>query len=94
MLHLRARGFAPLTQRPINRLIQNGKPPRYNIRNILRHLVVQAIIEMTPLCKVEVTLPWVSGSREVRHDGGVDEQAGKRGKSVGGFRKFSPRCDS
>ncbi|HME26577.1 MAG TPA: hypothetical protein VKI44_35510, partial [Acetobacteraceae bacterium] len=32
-------------------------------------------IEMTPLCKVEVTLPRVSGSREVRRAGGVDEQA-------------------
>jgi hypothetical protein len=32
-------------------------------------------IEMAPLCKVEVTLAWVLGSREVRHDGGVDEQA-------------------
>ena len=33
-------------------------------------------IEMTPLCKVEVTHPWVLGSREVRRGGGVDEQAG------------------
>jgi hypothetical protein len=33
-------------------------------------------IEMTPLCKVEVTLPRVLGSREVRRGGGVDEQAG------------------
>ena len=34
-------------------------------------------IEMTPLCKVEVTLPRVLGSREVhRGGGGVDEQAG------------------
>jgi hypothetical protein len=33
-------------------------------------------IEMTPLCKVEVTLPRVQGSREVRRGGGVDEQAG------------------
>jgi hypothetical protein len=32
-------------------------------------------IEMTPLCKVEVTLPRVSGSREVRRAGGVHEQA-------------------
>ncbi len=28
---------------------------------------------MTPLCKVEVTLPRVLGSREVRRGGGVDE---------------------
>jgi hypothetical protein len=33
-------------------------------------------IEMTPLCKVEVTLPGVLGSREERRGGGVDEQAG------------------
>jgi hypothetical protein len=32
---------------------------------------------MTPLCNIEVTLPWVLGSREVRRGGGVvDEQAG------------------
>jgi hypothetical protein len=33
-------------------------------------------IEMTPLCKIEVTLPRVLGSREVRLGGVVDEQAG------------------
>jgi hypothetical protein len=33
---------------------------------------------MTPLCKIEVTLPRVVGSREVRCGGGVDEQAGVR----------------
>ena len=33
-------------------------------------------IEMTPLCKIEVTLPRVVGSREVRRGGVVDEQAG------------------
>src|ERR1700741_4305823 len=33
-------------------------------------------IEMTPLCKVEVTLPRVLGSRRMRRGGGVDEQAG------------------
>ena len=33
-------------------------------------------IEMTPLCKIEVTLPRVLGSREVRRGGGVDERAG------------------
>jgi hypothetical protein len=34
-------------------------------------------IEMTPLCNIEVTLPRVVGSREVRRGGGVvDEQAG------------------
>ena len=33
-------------------------------------------IEMTPLCKIEVTLPRVLGSRGVRRGGVVDEQAG------------------
>jgi hypothetical protein len=33
-------------------------------------------IETTPLCKVEVTLPRVLGSREVRRGGGVDERLG------------------
>jgi len=33
---------------------------------------------MTPLCKIEVTLPRVLGSREVRRGGGVDEHAGDR----------------
>jgi len=33
-------------------------------------------IEMTPLCKIEVTLPRVLGSGEVRLGGVVDEQAG------------------
>jgi putative transposase len=35
-------------------------------------------IEMTPLCKVEVTLPRVQGFREMRRAGGVDEQTGIR----------------
>ena len=33
-------------------------------------------IEMTPLCKIEVTHPGVLGSREVHRGGVVDEQAG------------------
>ena len=33
-------------------------------------------IEMTPLCKIEATLPRVLGSRERRRGGVVDEQAG------------------
>ena len=33
-------------------------------------------IEMTPLCKIEVTHPRVLGSREVRRGGVVDEQTG------------------
>ena len=42
----------------------------------LRHTGCRRNIETTPLCKVEVTLPRVLGSREVRRGGGVDEQAG------------------
>jgi hypothetical protein len=33
-------------------------------------------IEMTPLCKVDVTLPGVRGALGVRGAGGVDEQEG------------------
>src|SRR6516164_6161881 len=35
-------------------------------------------IEMTPLCKVDVTLPGVRGASGVRDAGGVDEQEGIR----------------
>ena len=35
-------------------------------------------IEMTPLCKVDVTLPGVRGASGVRGAGGVDEQEGIR----------------
>src|SRR3974390_1481139 len=35
-------------------------------------------IEMTPLCKVDVTLPGVRGALGVRGAGGVDEQEGIR----------------
>ena len=35
-------------------------------------------IEMTPLCKVDVTLPGVRGALGVRDAGGVDEQEGIR----------------
>src|SRR4051812_17994187 len=35
-------------------------------------------IEMTPLCKIDVTLPEVRGALGVRDDGGVDEQEGIR----------------
>jgi hypothetical protein len=41
-------------------------PPRFCKRRI----------EMTPLCKIEVTHPRVLGSREVRRGGVVDEQTG------------------
>jgi hypothetical protein len=46
-------------------------------------------IEMTPLCKVEVTLPRALGSWGVRRGGVVDEQAGVQPASdaVGGFSR-------
>src|SRR4051812_896642 len=42
------------------------------------HTVCSRNIEMTPLCKVDVTLPEVRGALGVRDDGGVDEQEGIR----------------
>ena len=41
-----------------------------------RTLTCSSNIEMTPLCKVDVTLPRILGSRGMRRGGGVDEQAG------------------
>ena len=46
----------------------------HNIR--YRTFACKRNIEMTPLCKIEATLPRVLGSREVRRGGVVDEQAG------------------
>jgi len=49
-------------------------------------------IEMIPLCKVELTLPWVLGSWEVHHGGGVDEQqefSPARGSAAGSTTPFS-----
>ena len=43
---------------------------------VFSRLACKRNIEMTPLCKIEVTLPRVVGSREVRRGGVVDEQAG------------------
>jgi len=43
-------------------------------------------IEMTPLCKVEVTLPRVLGSREVRRGGGVGDS---RDYAGGDFAVYS-----
>jgi hypothetical protein len=57
--------------------------PYINRRSSIFHnvhfatLTCKRNIEMTPLCNIEVTLPRVLGSREVRRGGGVvDEQAG------------------
>src|ERR1700747_1088813 len=50
-------------------------------------------VEMTPLCKIEVTPARVQGSREVRRGGVVDEQAGVQasGRAVAGT-VGSPAC--
>jgi len=45
-------------------------------RHLSRTFKCTRNIEMTPLSKVEVTLPRVLGSRGMRRGGGVDEQAG------------------
>ena len=58
-----------------NTLIQTRKSAIINIRSILRHILCTRNIEMTPLCKVEVTLFPVGGFREVRGVGDFDEQA-------------------
>jgi hypothetical protein len=55
--------------RHLRRFFQNGNYARGGCRRN---------IEMTPLCKVAVTLRRVLGSRRVRRGGGVDEQAGVR----------------
>ena len=48
---------------------------------------------MTSLCEVEVTLPRVSGSREVRRAGGVVDQP-EFGHAVSGFREDNAMCES
>ena len=65
--------FGHSAQRMRSKLLQ---PPDFPEGMLLRRLPCKRNIEMTPLCKVEVTHPWVLGSREVRRGGGVDEQAG------------------
>jgi hypothetical protein len=49
---------------------------RFTINDLMRQKQCSRNIEMTPLCKIEVTLARFLGSREVRRGGGVDEQAG------------------
>jgi hypothetical protein len=59
-----------------------GYPPRDQGRAVIfqkPHLCAKRCksnIEMTPLCKIEMTLPRVLGSRGVHRGGGVDEKAG------------------
>jgi hypothetical protein len=65
---------------------ETGGPRGYDaarkVKGRKRHIVTDTCgqcrrrIEMTPLCKIEVTLLRVPGSRGVRRGGGVDEQAG------------------
>src|SRR5215213_12008483 len=45
---------------------------------------------MTPLCKVDVTLPVVRGASEVRDAGGVDEQEGIRSARSSARRSIWP----
>src|SRR3954470_20831094 len=47
-------------------------------------------IEMTPLCKVDVTLPGVRGASGVRDGGGVDEQEGIRSARSSAGRSVWP----
>src|SRR4051794_8750006 len=47
-------------------------------------------IEMTPVCKVDVTLPEVRGALGVRDDGGVDEQEGIRSARSSAGRSVWP----
>src|SRR5215212_6853547 len=50
-------------------------------------------IEMTPLCKVDVTLPEVRGASGVRDAGGVDEQEGIRSaRSSAGCSVWPSAC--
>jgi hypothetical protein len=51
-----------------------SRDPRGNSKSVMS--LCTRNIEMTPLSKVEVTLPRVLGSRGMRRGGGVDEQAG------------------
>ena len=62
------------TTEPLRSAVQRREIFQNSI--IMRHNCKRNI-EMTPLCKVEVTLPRVLGSEEVHRGGGVvDEQAG------------------
>jgi hypothetical protein len=49
---------------------------RFSDNAMIRLYFCKRNIEMTPLCKIEVTLPRVLGSREVCLGGVVDEQTG------------------
>ena len=60
-------GLSPL---PVSHLLSLSASIDYAREKCTRN------IEMTPLSKVEVTLPRVLGFRGMRRGGGVDEQAG------------------
>ena len=55
---------------------RHGARRAFDINHVMTSQPCSRHIEMTPLCKIEVTLARVLGSREVRRVGGVDEQAG------------------
>src|SRR3954454_2016750 len=63
------RGIGPFPEDQLRAIFHNQ---RYATAGCNRN------IEMTPLCKVDVTLPGVRGASEVRDAGGVDEQEGIR----------------
>src|ERR1700730_1340537 len=66
----------------IGELLMSINPVLAGIAAVVALVSAQSVckrnIEMTPLCKIEVTHPRVLGSREVRRGGVVDEQAGVR----------------
>src|SRR6266404_8001194 len=67
----------PGATRTTRRRCSLANSPRREVHNHKKTLpACKRNIEMTPLCKVEVTLSRVLGSREVRRGGGVDERAG------------------
>ena len=68
----RGRGVRGLT---VAQAAERGSPLIFQIAPYAT-LCCTSNIEMTPLCKVKVTLARVLGSWGMRRDGGVDEQAG------------------
>src|SRR5215218_5473748 len=72
--------------------------PEDSFRAIFHNRILSDIhcsrnIEMTPLCKVDVTLPEVRGALGVRDDGGVDEQEGIRSaRSSAGHSVWPSAC--
>src|SRR3954452_21907548 len=72
-----------------------GHPPTETIRVVvaLRRFLREGCkrkVQMTPLCKVDVTLPGVRGASEVHDAGGVDEQEGIRSARSSAGRSVWP----